>query len=396
MFLLNQVKRDIQNHVKSLATDVQAKRVVSLKPQGQIKGNVLLSYILDPLPSHIAEKFLLRPQKVSNKHTNFWESRQIAKTFLELGYAVDVIAFWNETFTPKKSYDVVIDSRQNLQRLAPFLKQDCLKIFHIDVANTLFNSTAEFNRLLALQQRRGITLTPRRLELPNLGIDYADCATMIGNEFTRNTFKHANKPIYPVPLPCATRYAWSEAKDFESCRKRFLWFGSFALVHKGLDLVLEAFAEMPEYHLTVCGPIKKEPDFEAAFHKELYETPNIQTIGWVDVESPEFRAILDSNIACIYASSSEGQAGSVVTCMQGGLIPIISYECGVNFPDGAGILLEDCSIESIKKSVHKIANSPASELQEKARANWEYARANYTREKYAEAYRNIVKTILKL
>ena len=34
------------------------------------------------------------------------------------------------------------------------------------------------------------------------------------------------------------------------------------MVHKGLDLVLEAFAGMPEYHLTVCGPVAKEKDFE--------------------------------------------------------------------------------------------------------------------------------------
>ena len=37
------------------------------------------------------------------------------------------------------------------------------------------------------------------------------------------------------------------------------------MVHKGLDLVLEAFVAMPEYHLTVCGKVSSEKDFEDAY-----------------------------------------------------------------------------------------------------------------------------------
>ena len=69
---------------------------------------------------------------------------------------------------------------------------------------------------------------------------------------------------------------WPDQKDFDRCRNSFLWFGSNALVHKGLDRVLEAFAEMPEYHLTVCGPIHEERDFLATYHRELFDTPNIR------------------------------------------------------------------------------------------------------------------------
>jgi hypothetical protein len=31
-------------------------------------------------------------------------------------------------------------------------------------------------------------------------------------------------------------------------------------------LVLNIFAEMPEYNLTVCGPIQKEKDFEKVYY----------------------------------------------------------------------------------------------------------------------------------
>ena len=75
-------------------------------------------------------------------------------------------------------------------------------------------------------------------------------------------------------------YPWPEAKDFEACRTRFLWLGSRGMVFKGLDLVLDAFVQMPEYHLTVCGPVAKEKDFEQVYYQELYHTSNIHTYGW--------------------------------------------------------------------------------------------------------------------
>jgi glycosyltransferase involved in cell wall biosynthesis len=375
-----------QDHFHYSRNRAGLQRVISLKPQGPSLGNVLLSYILEP--------FCLPPgQEIPYTHSNYWESFQIAKTFLECNYAVDVISFQNHIFTPRKSYAFIVDPRHNLQRLAPLLPDECIKIFHIDVAHTLFNSTAELNRLLALQQRRGVTLSLRRFERPNLGIEYADCATMIGNDFTLYTFKYANKPIYKVPMPSTFLYEWLDSRDFETCRNRFLWLGSYGLVHKGLDLVLEAFAALPSYHLTVCGPIQNEPDFEAAFYKELYQTPNIHTVGWVDVRSQEFLNIVKSCVGCVYASASEGQSGSVVTCLHAGLIPIISYECGVDISHGAGIVMADCSVETIQKSVQSIASLPANELQHMARANWEYARAHYTREKYAEVYSGIVKKL---
>jgi hypothetical protein len=47
------------------------------------------------------------------------------------------------------------------------------------------------------------------------------------------------------------------------------------MVHKGLDLVLEAFARMPECQLTIVGPVRNEPEFVNVYRKELFHTPNI-------------------------------------------------------------------------------------------------------------------------
>jgi hypothetical protein len=268
---------------------------VSLAPTSPPKGTVLLSYLTEP--------FLLRPgQPMPHSHTHPWEIREIGNTFLELGYALDVIRWTNQEFVPKRPYDVFIDARMNLERLAPLVGPKCLKIMHIDTTHWLFHMAAQHNRLRDLQARRGVTLGLHKTVSPNWAIEHADCATILGNKFTSDTYRYANKPLYRVPYSSPITYPWNDAKDFDACRKRFLWLGSGGLVHKGLDLVLEAFAGMPDHHLTVCGPIDAEPDFARAYQRELRETPNITTIGWIDTAGADFARIIASTLGFVYPS----------------------------------------------------------------------------------------------
>ncbi|MBW4675113.1 MAG: glycosyltransferase [Desmonostoc geniculatum HA4340-LM1] len=389
----NIIPSPISNTISFLSQKIQARinytktlQVISLKPKQPSKGNVLLSYRIEP--------FLLKPgQPMPNDHTWYWEVWQIAQTFLDMRYNVDVIQFHNDKFVPQKDYAFFIDIRHRMETLAPKLNQDCIKIFHVDIANMVFRNAAECNRLLELQQRRGITLRPQRFEMPNLGIEYADCATILGNDFTVGTFKFANKPMYRIPISSPVVYPYPEQKDFEAVRKNFLWFGGSALVLKGLDLVLDAFAQMPEYHLTVCGPISNDKEFEQAFYKELYETPNIHTYGWIDVSSPEFVEVTNNCLALVSPSVSEGQSGAVISCLQAGLIPILSYESGVDVHD-FGVIFDNLSLEEIKAKVRSISNSSVDDLKVMSRKAWEYARTNHTKEKFAQAYKNAVEQMI--
>lgn len=390
----NNLLSRVGNTISFVSKKVQARisyaktlQVVSLKPKQPSKGNVLLSYRIEP--------FLLKPgQPMPNDHTWYWEVWQIAQTFLTLGYNVDVIQFHNDKFVPQKDYAFFIDIRHRMEALAPKLNKDCIKIFHVDIANMVFRNAAECNRLLELQRRKGITLKPQRFEVPNLGIEYADCAIVLGNDFTTDTFKYANKPMYRIPISSPSVYPYPDKKDFEAVRKRFLWFGGSALVLKGLDLVLDAFAQMPEYHLTVCGPVSNDKEFEQAFYKELYETPNIHTYGWIDVSSPDFIEVTNNCLGLVYPSVSEGQSGAVISCLQASLIPILSYESGVDVHD-FGVIFDNLSVDEIKAKVRSISNLLVEDLKLMSRQAWEYARANHTKEKFAQVYRNVVEQIIE-
>ncbi|WP_447964766.1 glycosyltransferase [Nitrospira sp. Ecomares 2.1] len=360
------------------------RKVISLKPDGPPRGHVLLSYRI--------ELFSTKPgQPIPYYHYNRQLSVVMARTFTDLGFAVDVISNQNKSFLPKKKYDFFIDTRMNFERLAPHLNKDCIKILHATTAHPHFNNFAEAKRLLALQERRNVTLRSRRFMMPSfaMAIEYADCV-VVHCAFGAKNFNYANKPIYLVPNAVPYKYPWSDSKDFESCRFRFLWLGSEGMVHKGLDLVLEAFAGMPEYHLTVCGPVAREKDFEQAYFQELYHTPNIHTRGWIDVESAEFMDLTNCCLGLVYPSCSETNAGSVLTSLHAGLIPIISYESGVDVSKDEGVVLEDCSIEAIREAVRQTSSRSTQELRRMSRKSWEFAQENHMVNNFEKKYRDVI------
>jgi glycosyltransferase involved in cell wall biosynthesis len=364
------------------------EKTVSLQPEKQTQGTVLISYHIKP--------FLLKPgEPIPNSHTSQWRCVQMAKTFLDLGYSVDVIDSHNHVFQPMKAYTLFVGHRINFDRIAGLLNRDCIKVAHLDTAHWVYNNYSTYRRKLELQQRRGITIKGSdRIVEQTLALEHADCGTVCGNDFNINTLQYSRKPIHRLPQTPPIVYPWPDDKDFDACRANFLWFGSHGFVHKGLDLVLEAFAETPEYHLYVCGPLKKEEEFVAAYHKELYETPNIHAVGWVDVEGREFTMMAQKCLGVVYPSCSEAGGANVIVCMHAGLIPLVSYESSVDVYD-FGVMFKDNSVNTIKNNVQMAANLPVDQLRRMARKAWEFARANHTREKFAEEYKKLVLSVVE-
>lgn len=354
---------------------------VSLKTSVSKKGDALVSYMTSP--------FLGADD---SRHTNVWECREIVSILIEMGYDVDVIDWDNRSFVPRKAYTVYLDIFDNLERLAPHLPH-ARKIFHITGAHWQFMNHAEYTRLLDLKKRRGVALKPNRSVKPGLNIEFADYCASLGNQFTIDTYAYAHKKIECIPISTTHTYPSPENKKIDSIRKNYIWLGGSGMVHKGLDLVLEAFAAMPDYHLTIIGPIEKEKDFMEAYKKELYETPNIRLAGWLDLGSPEFEKIRNESLGIVYPSCSEGGGGSVITALHAGLIPIVSRETSVDTHD-FGITLPDSSIESIKNAIVELSSSPTSTLKEKALSAWQHANTTHTRESFSKTYREFLRKTL--
>jgi glycosyltransferase involved in cell wall biosynthesis len=372
-------------HPRLLKLKLKARRrlglpaVVSLRPKKPPIGHVLLSYLTGSF-TH---------SEPTSTHSNCWESRQIGQTFLELGYGIDVIDWFDRRFVPRRPYRFLIDIGCNMPRLAPLAGESCVKLLHATGKHWLFQNLAEMQRLADLFRRRGVVLEPRRQSPTGCAVELADCVTVLGNQMTADTLSYAGKPVYPIPPSPAAQFNWDDAKDFQRTSRRFLWLGSTGMVHKGLDLVLEAFAGMPEFELVVAGPVDAEPDFNNFYHRELYETPNIRTLGWIDVTAPEFAALVRGVSAMVYPSCSEGSAGSVIVGLHAGLIPIVSRETGIDMDD-FGVELKHNTIAEIRREVRAHAECSPIELRQRSRAAWQRARTYFTRERFAEAFRNVV------
>ena len=318
----------------------------------------------------------------------------MAQVWLEQGYCVDVIDYRNAAFVPKKSYAFFVSARTHLATLAPRLNRDCVKIAHFDTSHYVTNNAASYQRLLDTQRRRHVSLPDSaRLIEHNLALEVADYGVVLGNENTVDTYRYAGKPLFSLCAPTVVDLPWDDAKDFAAVRHHFVWFGSAGLVHKGLDLVLEAFADMPQNHLTVCGPIQSERAFCRAYQKELNEKENIRVAGWTDVHSESFRRIVSQCGAIVYPSCAEGQATSVLNCMRAGLVPLVTKEAGFSVGD-FGLLLQGLTVETIQRTVKHLTMVPASDLAGRARKTWEYTRAQHSHEAYTRRYREIVLSIL--
>ena len=361
-------------------------QVVRLSPGIKAKGHVLVSYVI--------ESCTIDPNdSVYRSHTHYWETRQMVNTFLELGYAVDLISYNNTSFTPQRKYNIFIGARTNFDRLAGLLNDSCRKVVHLDTAHWITNNHNAYSRLSDLCHRRQVAIMDSiRIIGHNLAIENADLGTILGNEFTIDSYAYAGKPLHRIPISSPIDFEWSK-RDIDSIRNNYMWFGSSGFVHKGLDLVLELFAGLPDYHLYVCGPIEKEQAFVREFHKELYETGNIHPVGWVDINDIKFKQILDSCLGIVYPSCAEGGGGSLIGCMQGGVIPVASYESSVDIAD-YGIVLKESSLAEMREEVIRLSGLSSRELETMAHETWQFASRTHTKEFFAEKYRKFVLDVL--
>ena len=359
-------------------------RVVSLQAKNP-RGTVLLSYTTIP--------FTLLADTMLSGHSNYFEVRDMAHAFIERGYSVDVIDHTNRTFIPKKQYSYFLDIGNNMERLAPLLPTTCKKIFFATGSYSSFQNNAELERIAALKKRRGVAITPRR-QVPDMkGITDSDIISGVCGAFPASTYEQFGKPIHMIPVSSSHTFAFNETKKYTNAKTRFLWFGGAGAVHKGLDRVLEAFASMPEYSLTVCGKFAGEEDFVSVYHRELYGTPNITAIGYIDPGSEVFSRICNETVGVVSLSCSEGTASSIILAMHAGLIPIVNKETGVEVGE-FGILLPDSNIETLQTALRSIASLDPETLKTRSKAAWQYVRAHHTREEFGKAFRSFVDSIL--
>ena len=354
------------------------------------KGTVLVSYLSEPLTWKLGDRRFFG-------HSNFWESSEIVRIINALGYSVDVIK-WNDSgFVSQKAYAAIFDIHKNLTRYGG---NEAARIFHVTTGDPWFSNMAVRQRVVELTERQGVEVNSCRVipeddvEMFQRNLAAADVISFLGNETTASTFpENIRQKIHFVPVTGSYLSMHRDPRK-TTFASEFLWYGGFGAVHKGLDLTLEVFARHPELILHVVGPYLKEKDFTRVYRRELKCCPNIVSHGFIFPSSGRFRKLTERVRAFILPSCSESTSTAAVTCMQYGLLPVVSDNCGIDVDDSMGITLHTCSIDEIEQAVRSLCDAPEEKIRRMTIMAQEYALQKFSRKSFTENMRNVLSSVL--
>lgn len=340
------------------------------------KKKALLSYIKYPF------------SKDSLSHTNFFEARAWADTLNDMGYVVDIIDYRNNKPPNLSSYDLICGFGDVFQKV--FESKELLKaktIYYGTGMHVCFQNHASLKRVKAVFKKKGVWLgkSARIAEKTwSHQTTLVDGMIILGNEITLKSYsKYYNGKIYIQPAPfynIQNAIKIIENRKNESL-KHFLWFGSSGLIHKGLDLCLEYFSKNKNIYLHVCGP--KEVEFMNAYEDELFHCQNIKYHGFVDINSDEFKNILETCSFTIFPSCSEGGAPALLTVIgNGGLIPLITRETGVNTEHQ--IWIDKFNYDSLESAIEKANSYTLEEVKEIQKKNHSHVISNNSLKVYKQ------------
>jgi glycosyltransferase involved in cell wall biosynthesis len=349
----------------------------------------LLSYSISPFRDY--NQFL--------RHPNYIENYTLADILDSHGYIVDV---YNNTFDGSinyKQYDLIIGEGLPISKyflIKHKLSKTIPTIYYATGSHPLFSNIESYRRLFDFYYRKGKLLIGSSRILDSrwaLGASLADSIVLLGNDVTKETFTRyaITKKIYKLNPPY---YSTNVITDFsKKDPKQILWFGSFGLIHKGLDTVLETFAVQPDFQLHVCGYLGQENEFLESYKDELAHATNIKLHGFVNIASAEFKKLMEECSFVLLASCSEGCATAIITAMgNGGLIPIINKECGLN-PSSA-VYIDTISKESITKSLKKLSILDHDAIADISRRNIKYIAEQFSIERYKETLSDVLNNII--
>lgn len=321
------------------------------------KGNVLISNLLTPFLLPAGSNLLRKHQRIATSIAN-------ARAFRELGYNVYVLD-QDQPLSHQlgnQDYEIIFGKGTNFKAFSEMSSKETVGIYFATGMHCSAQRTNQERRLHMLRERRDMLLPntrPSREQEP--GIERARAVIVKGNCVTADSYRLFHRNVFSIPGFTMEPSPSIPTRDHsDRIRKRFLWFGGGGLVHKGLDLVLEAFLSFPDLELYIAGPLfsPEEERFRQVYYDELFLTKNVHALGWVDIDSDTFQWLTSKCGFIILPSCAEGCCGSIITCMKAGLVPVTTPEAGIDISPDFGFVIEDDSIEGVRAAIRS-----ASQLQ---------------------------------
>lgn len=330
---------------------------------------------------------------ILDKHALYWEVGEMVRQLNEAGFIVDFIdCNQQNSYIDWPKYNLVFDERNNLMYAPPVVGQK--RVFYSTGLHWHFHNQQELKRINWFYERTGIREYPQRMLLPNFSDEFADYQTYYGRENLMNLFSAIPKKI---PLDVSCTYIPTSFNKTKRNPNRFVWFGSSGSVHKGLDLVVEAFQKMPTKELLIFGPAKYEQRFFSWLQKLISKSSNIKYLGIANLNNQAVLEYLQTAVGNIFPSCSEGGPGAVAQTALLGLVPFVTPTANVRYSD-LGYLLggasDEAIISSIKENVNVFGQLTEKEILGKSEAVFLYAREHHTRDAYQKSFHTFLNQLI--
>ena len=278
---------------------------------------------------------------------------------------------------------------EEIGRKALALKVDITK--RKDVDEMAQKTIQEFGKIDILVNNSGIFPINNILDVSEEeAVSNAEAIIALGNDSVRQTYAKFPHVFILNNAAYFDNHYDQVKKDFLKARKNFFFFAGAGNVHKGLDLLLEAFSQL-NVHLYICQKIK--PNFYKIYQKELEGFANIHLIGRVKMRSSQFYKIVDKCAFLIHPSCADGSPGAVVECMHQGLIPVLSRETGID-TENYGVMLNTCSIKEIIKTGQNLSQRSVNCLKKMSQRTWRTALDKYSQSTFLANMKKAIKTAI--
>ncbi|HQQ93914.1 MAG TPA: hypothetical protein PLQ93_05130 [Bacteroidia bacterium] len=391
--ILNFAEYYLQPRIHGYIRREKAKRYerIGEKTLGKSAPRALLIYVTSAIPYYISGNVMACP--FIDSHAMIWEAAEMVRLLNHSGYVVDVLdCFEKKHNIDWETYNVIIDERNNLIH-APQI-QGQTKVYYSTGMQWEFHNAAEMLRTRFFHARHGIWLNPQRIVEPIMSDCVASHMTYFGNPENLNPF--AAKPE-KHPLNVSVTHV-PEKIFFTKRPLDFLWMGSSGALHKGLDLAVDALADIKGSKLHIFGHLNADPLYRFWLKDMCNKHPNVVYHGPAKINSESFRQIASSCLAHVYPSCAEGGPGSVAQTGHFGLIPIVTQTANVRSAVH-GIVLkgenDHSLISSIRQSAETLLSLGDNELKARREAIIDFSRANHTREAYSQSIKQVFNHILK-
>jgi hypothetical protein len=324
--------------------------------------------------------------------TVLYEIFKIVKVFSELGFAIDVINC-NDT----KSLELIRNIKYDLLfgfgevfYLKSKLQPKALSIIYMTEQHPEISFREESKRAEYFFQRHKKPVQLMRsgmfYKINHLGKKYDYVITLSDIEPLKNQYPKTYA-IFPTGI-LNKRFSFKD-KNHTSARKHFLWLGSTAVIHKGLDLLIDVFRNRQDTFLHICGL-----DENARTLLKIPDRENIIDYGYVDINSSTFLSIVEMCSYSILPSCAEGCATSITTSMLHGLIPVVIKDTGFNRLADKVIFIEDYRIQYLHDKISVLADEDPVRLMNLSREVYDFAQREFTLATFEKNFKQILKDIL--